>query len=310
MSGQDENVVARSLAGLAEGVEIGPVPYDRVLAGGRRRRLRRRSAAVGALALAVVAVAGGGVVLGAGGGGAGAATVVTAAAGSGASGAGAGQGSGAAVPSARPTATVSAAARDPFTPVRVKLAEGTSNGKAWTAWAALWPATGKDQAYQQARLIWQDQRTARPDLPEPTEDFVRQYRHEGQDLVDLYVTLDGKRLPVGATHETPAPGGEPPRATDPYGNLTGSALGPRAKDAPDPAMKDAPTVVLLQVGSDAAKLVVTLPDGTTTEPAVVTVGDSPVRWVAIPRAAASAGGNIKVYGADGALLATTTDWLR
>ncbi|MFI9331135.1 hypothetical protein ACIGZJ_26795 [Kitasatospora sp. NPDC052868] len=293
-----DEAVARGLTGLAEGLEIGPVPYDRVVAGGRRRRLRRRSAAVGALALAVVAVAGGVAALGPNGSGR--VTAVTAA----------GAPSGVA-PGAGPTATatVTAAARDPFTPVRVALAQGSSNGRAWTAWAALWPAAAKEQALRQAQLIWQDQHAAGSDLPEPTQDFVRQYWQEGEDVVNLYLTLDGRRLPVDATHTTPSPQGQLGAVADRYGTLTGSAIGPRNKGGTDGPMLGAPDVVLVKVRASTARLVASWPDGTTFEPPLVTVGDSPVRWAAIPRQADRPGGKIRVYGADGALLATDTGWL-
>ncbi|MFG3050955.1 hypothetical protein ACGFZP_08385 [Kitasatospora sp. NPDC048239] len=293
-----DEAVARGLTGLAEGLEIGPVPYDRVVAGGRRRRLRRRSAVVGALALAVVAVAGGVAALGPNGSGRVTAVTVAGAPSAVAPGIG---------PTA--TATVTAAARDPFTPVRVTLAQGTSNGKAWTAWAALWPAAAKDQALRQAGLIWQDQHAAGSDLPEPTEDFVRQYWRQGEDVVNLYVTLDGRRLPVDATHTTPSPQGRSADDSDRHGNLTGTAIGPLTKGGTSGPMLGAPDLVLLKVGGDTAKLVASWPDGTTFEPPLVTVGDSAVRWVAIPRREGRDGGKIKVYGADGVLLGTNTSWL-
>ncbi|MFF2039487.1 hypothetical protein ACFVVX_03600 [Kitasatospora sp. NPDC058170] len=309
-----DEAVARGLTGLAEGFEIGPVPYDRVVAGGRRRLLRRRSAAVGALALAVVAVAGGVAALGPDGPGR--ASVVQAAGGSPAVAPSAAPtatatvtAGAAATATAGATATVTAGTRDPFAPVRVQLAQGSSNGRAWTAWAALWPAAAKDQAYRQAGLVWQDRHAAGSDVPEPTEESVRQYWQEGQDVVNLYVTLDGRRLPVDSEHTVASPQGRPADGTDPHGNLSGSAIGPRNKGGTDGPMLGAPDLVLVKVGGDAARMVAAWPDGTTFEPPLVTVGDSPVRWAAIPRRAERPGGEITVYGADGALLATNTSWL-
>ncbi|MFE2410775.1 hypothetical protein ACFXDE_20775 [Kitasatospora sp. NPDC059408] len=278
--------VGLELADAAAGAAVGPVPVDRIVAGGRRIR-RRRRAVVGAVALTAVVVLGGGAFAGLGGRTAGGTTI--------------GAAGGAPLSAPTPAATsgstpsVSTAARDPLSPLRVVLAEGTANGKEWKVWAALWTLAPKEEAFRQAQAIAAERRAVDPEVPEPTEAYVRQYWQPHDDVVNLYFTVGGVRLPhdqvftTRSATQAPPPGGEA---------LTGTSLGHWGKD--DTA---APAdVAVVSVAPDVARVAVTWADGTTTEPPLVTVADSPIRWVAVPRKAGTRAETWRQFGRDGAEL--------
>lgn len=224
-----------------------------------------------------------------------------------------GSGGGAQLPSPGAAASTAAAGptSDPFTPVRTMVAQGTTGGKQWQAWAALWPAGSKDQAWQQDRLIWQEQHAAGGNLPEPTEAFAREYWNADLDQVDVYVVVDGRRQPMDQVLTT-ADSTQPPPSADPSGVRQGAALGQQSKNGTGSAGigLGSVSVVFLQIDPGVAKVVVARPDGSSTETPVATVGASPGGWIALARSDASKGGAIKLYDARGRLLATNTDWLR
>ncbi|WP_035795240.1 hypothetical protein [Kitasatospora mediocidica] len=290
--------VERGLADLAEAVRIGPAPFEQLLTVGRRRLRRRRMALTGAT-LVTAAVLGGGVLIGASHLPTGHTQTVAAASGAGV----------ALTPGSSPgTATTpTPGIRDPFTPVRTLVSQGTVGGKQWQAWAALWPAASREQSLQQARLIWQDEITGSPSLSEPTADYVRQYWQPDTDVVDLYVTLDGHRLNHD-TLDTAPPPSAPPHPTD---SLSGGMVGYTSDKSGEAhnALSASP-VVMSQVGPDVAKVVVTWKDGSTSEPALAAVGDSPSRWFAVLRPAGASAQSVKAYGKDGTVLATDTSMLR
>ncbi|GAA2133799.1 hypothetical protein GCM10009760_10330 [Kitasatospora kazusensis] len=289
--GSEEVRAGRILADLAAGVDLVPVPMERVVAGGRRLR-RRRTALTGAAALVTAVVLGGGALAGAGHlPGSGPQTAVVAAAGG---------GSGTSLMS---SVASSSAARNAFEPVRVVVAQGTSEGKEWKAWAALWPAAQKSQAVKQARMVWQEQHAAGSDLPEPTDAFVLQYWQEHSDVVDLYLTVDGKRLARDFVETPPTPSGPAVDPTGPDGLPAGALLGNK-----DAALGAVP-VAMLMAGPDVAKVVVTWQDGSTSEPVLTTVGDSPVRWIAVAQKPHTKAEKFEVYNAQGKLLGTSTGWL-
>jgi hypothetical protein len=195
--------------------------------------------------------------------------------------------------------------RDPLTPVRVLLAQGGDGGKEWRSYAELWPAAANaDQAVAQAELIWQERHAAIPQLPRETDTEVRGRWRPGLDLVELYTTLDGKRLVDDSVHTVPAPSGKPPVATTADKGLPGTLLALKGAELNNP-------VLLASVNPDVARVVVGWTDGTTSEPVPVPVGDSPTRWFSVARKAPGiTSTTIKLYGADGGLLATDTDWLK
>ncbi|MFI6153895.1 hypothetical protein ACIBCA_14485 [Kitasatospora sp. NPDC051170] len=281
------------LGELAGSVEIGPVPYDRLVAGGRRRLLRRRLVTAGAAAALVAAVGGGVVFATVRGSGADvtvAAAPTTAAA-------------------AAPVVTPSAAptpARDPYTPIRVKLGEGTRDGHTWQAWAALWPAAPtKEAAHRQAQLIFEDRHAAIPQLPKPTEAEVDRSWRPDMDEVNLYLTLDGKRQVDDSTHQVDAPGspGSKDGSSSPTAN-GGTMLGFKGGEM------GASPVVVAGVKPKVAKIVVTWRTGGSTEAVPVAVADSGTRWFAIARKPGSDAETFTYYGADGAVLGTDTGWFR
>ncbi|WP_031072319.1 hypothetical protein [Streptomyces sp. NRRL WC-3742] len=282
------------LGELAGSVEIGPVPYDRLVAGGRRRLLRRRLVTAGAAA-ALVAAVGGGVVF-ATGRGSGADVTVAAAPTTVAAPVTPGS-----VPSATPTP-----ARDPYTPIRVKLGEGTRDGHTWQAWAALWPAAPtKEAAHRQAQLIFEDRHAAIPQLPPLTEAQIDRSWRPDMDQVNHYLTVDGKRQVDDSTHPVPAPG--TPGARDGSSSPTdvgGSMLGFKGGE-----MGDSP-VVVAGVKPKVARIVVTWRTGGATEAVPVAVADSGTRWFAIAKKPGSDAETFTYYGADGAVLGTDTGWFR
>ncbi|MFJ2778934.1 hypothetical protein [Kitasatospora sp. NPDC087315] len=291
---------ARIGAGLTEltaAVRIVPAPLAEIITGGRRLR-RRRNLLTGAAALTVTAVAAAVLValpgLRPGGDG----SVAPAAApvlG------GALPGSAPASPSASP-----GAARDPFQPVRTLVAEGTTDGKQWQAWAALWPLSTREQSFQQAQLIWQEQHAAGSDLSEPTPDYVARYWQPTTDIVDLYLVVDGARLPDDRLSDTPVPGTAEPLTTGPDGSLTGWLLGGGSDKSGKPKVLP---VMMGAVRPDAAKVVVNWSNGTTSEPRLAPVGDSPLRWIAVAQPTGLHATSFKVFAADGRLLGTNKSWL-
>ncbi|MER8182000.1 hypothetical protein [Kitasatospora sp. NPDC094015] len=188
--------------------------------------------------------------------------------------------------------------RDPFTPVRAVLAQGsTADGKVWKAWAALWPRADRAQAVRQAQLLWAERHAADPSLAAPTAEFVQQYWQPDDDVVNLYFTLDGVRLPNDSTGSAPAPSTPHAGAA---GSPTGVLLGHVGKgDTVAPV-----DLAVLQVGSDVGKVVVTWQDGSTDEPQLTALADSPVHWVAVPRPAGRTAKQWQFYDRAGTLLST------
>ncbi|MEV7021589.1 hypothetical protein [Kitasatospora sp. NPDC093558] len=302
----DETAAARRLGELAGSVEIGPAPYDRLVAGGRRRLRRRRLLGTGAAAV-VVAVAVGG---------------VTALGGFGASGRGAGDpaftvaappsatasATAPATPTATTPATPTAPARDPFTPIRTMVGHGTVGGKEWQAWAALWPATAtKQDARRQAELMYEDRHAAIPQLPKPVDADTDRSWQTGLDLVNLYLTVDGKRQVDDSVHDAPAPGilGATAPAVDHHPvSASGTMLGFKGGE-----MGAAP-VVIAEVRRDVAKVVITWDDGSTSEAVPTVVGDSPTHWYAIAKKPGAEVDTYKYLGADGSVLGSDAQWFR
>ncbi|MFF1871310.1 hypothetical protein [Streptomyces sp. CB03911] len=292
-----EPLVARELAGLAEGLEIGPVPYERVLAGGRARRRRRGLAAAVATALATAVVIGAGAVLAGTGPGTGAPAVAAAPAGTGTP----------AVPPAAVTPTTAApAGRDPLTPVRAVVGQGrTPDGQEWQAWVAIWPAVAdQGQARGQLDRIWEERHLVIPGLPREDDGYAEQRLRSGKDWANLYLTVDGRRAVDDTFHDVPPPAAGPPPATDRTRGLDGALLGFKGGE-----LGHTP-VLIASVGPDVASVRVAWSDGTTTEVTPVTVAGSAPRWFAVPRRAGADADSIRLYGADGALLHTSTDWMR
>lgn len=280
--GGDDMWVGSELEGAATGVRIGPVPVERIEAAGRRIRRRRRTA-VGALALASAVVLGGGVAAGLHATPAGART-----------GKAVGPAAGA---SASASASVPAVGRDPFTPVRVVIGQGTVDGKEWKLWEALWPLAPQDRAYQQALAVWQERSAVDPSLTRPTEDYVRQYWQPTEDVVNTYATLDGVRQKYDDQGSYPAPGRLDPQMADTF---AGGVLGPRDKDStPGPLPI---RLAVLSLGPDVGKVVVTWTDGTTLEPEAVTVGDSPYRRLVVAEQPGKKVASWRFYGKDGRTL--------
>lgn len=294
---EDEAAAVRGLTELAEAADLRPAPYELLVTGGRRRLRRRRLSTAGAALVLLAAVVGGGTALGGiGRGTAGApavAAVLPAAAATGAS----------ASATAAATATPTAAGRDPFTPVRVVVGKGAADGKEWKAWAALWPAGTKEQALRQAELMWAERHAAIPQLPEPVEaDVLRSWR-AGRDLVNLYLTVDGRRQVDDSVHDSAVPGAPSPLSTGRDAGLEGTLLGFKGGEM------HASPVLLAAVALDVARVVVTWDDGSTTEPVPVAVGDSPVRWFGVAKKAGGSAKSITLLGQDGSVLATDKDWM-
>ncbi|MFG2846712.1 hypothetical protein ACGF12_26595 [Kitasatospora sp. NPDC048296] len=312
MSNEDmagaEAAASYELGDLAGSVEIGAVPYDRLVAGGRRRLRRRRLLTGAAAAAVVVAVAGAGAAFGGYGRGAGGASVaaVSSAAAT-ASGTPSASPTPSAVPTptATPTPTPSAApsgtARDPFTPIRVKVREGTVNGHALEAWVALWPAapTAED-GLKQGRLIGEERRAADPNLLSDPEQSGNPAWEPHTDRVDVYLTADGTRQPGDFVEATTAPGGT--AKGDSEGIIKGVVLNRVVGAAGRPDM------VVVPVGPEVAKVVVTWKTGGSVEAVPVAVGDSPVHWYAVVRRPGSTDNTATSYAADGSVLRTQSTW--
>ncbi|MER7755989.1 hypothetical protein [Kitasatospora sp. NPDC097643] len=262
--------VGLGLAEAAAGAKVGPVPVADILAGGRRLR-RRRHALVGMVALGSAMVLAGGAMAALHGAAADGGSVAAIAPANAGPGGGTGGG-----PSFEPPAGAVAAVRNPLVPVRTVLAQGTVDGKEWKVWAALWPLAPQERAYEQALAVWNERRTVDPELSRPTEDFVRQYWQPDSDVVNVYFTVDGVRLGHDSEGTALAPGHLPPQAAQAT-TFGGGLLGHRGKDD-TVAPLDVATVAL---GPNVGRVVVTWTDGTTTEPQAVTVGDSPIRRIAL-----------------------------
>ncbi|MEU8923181.1 hypothetical protein AB0D10_19925 [Kitasatospora sp. NPDC048545] len=294
-AGDGAAVAARALGDLAGSVETGAVPYDRLVAGGRRRLRRRRLLTAAAAAVLVTAVVGGGAVLGERG----RQTVSTVAAASASVSA-----SGSAPSSA--AATPTAPARDPFTPVRVRVGEGTVDGRSWQAWAALWPAAPtREDAHRQEELLWEDRHAAIPQLPRTTDAEVDRAWRADLDAVNLYLTLDGTRQVDDSVHRTVVPGG-PTAVSLPPSPFSGGGTVLGLKGA---ELGDSP-VLICGVAPQVAKVVVTWVTGGSTEAVPVAVGDSPTHWFALAKKPGSDARTFTLYAADGSVLGADTTWFR
>ncbi|MFG2905744.1 hypothetical protein ACGF13_11865 [Kitasatospora sp. NPDC048286] len=274
--------VGLGLAEAAAGARIGPAPVADIVAGGRRLRHRRRTV-VGAVALAAVVALTGGALAQLRPGPAPAHGV-------GPAGVGAVLGPATAAPS------TTAAVRDPLTPVRVLLGQGvTPDGKQWQLWEALWPEAPRERAFEQATAVWKERSRYDSAAAEPTEEYVRRYWQPDFDVVDVYFTVDGVRQSHDSEGVQPAPGKVDPRSRTTFG---GGLVGHRGKgDTVAPL-----DVVLLSLGPDVGRVVVTWTDGTSTEPPLVTVADSPVRAVVVARPGAKRASSWQFFDRDGNVL--------
>ena len=288
-TGTDRDGLGQDLSDLAHSLEIGPFAFQDVLRGGRRRRRQRRALLFSAGAVATAAVLSFTLTTGS-------SPVPTATA----SPTGTGR---QAVPA--PSRTTAPPGRDPFHPVTVLLAGGGSGGHTWKAWVDLWPAVDQRQDLRQLQAMDAVRHKAIPQLPPATQSDADASWRPDTDLVDLYLTRDGKRLVDDSVRTTPAPGGTTGTGTPAIGGgdgLNGTLLGFKGSE-----MGSTP-VLLAQVGSAAAEVVVTWQDGSTSRPALVRVGDSPLRWFAVAKKPGQVDRSIKVYDAHGGLLVTDTTW--
>ncbi|WP_224282442.1 hypothetical protein, partial [Streptomyces sp. LS1784] len=180
-------------------------------------------------------------------------------------------------PATAPATSATPAVRDPLTPVRVLLGQDrTPDGKQWQLWESLWPEAPQERAFEQATAVWEERSRYDPAVPRPTEDFVRQYWQPDSDVVNVYFTVDGVRLGHDSEGTQAAPGKVDPRSRTSFG---GGMVGHRGKDDTVAPLD----VVLLSLGPDVGRVVVTWADGSTTEPPFVTVADSPVRAMVVAR---------------------------
>ncbi|MFE6868519.1 hypothetical protein ACFVFS_18370 [Kitasatospora sp. NPDC057692] len=291
--------VARALSGLAGAVEPGPAPYSAVLAGGRRRVVRRRTSLGGALALALVAAVGGVAAVngGVGRSAVGGATVAVSTA----------DASAVVLPGAAPTA--SGNPRDPLVPTRIQVLAGTEDGRPWSVWAALWPAPGKERILEQARMIWAEDAAAGYPWPAPTEEYVTRYGTPDSDHVVFYYYLDGKRLATPAEAFV-APPGSPVGLTSAVSSdqrFSKVWLGRQAKNGEDDPLFHVPKAQAGLIGPDVARAEVRWTDGATAEPAILALGDSGARWIAVAKRGIPA--ELRLYAADGSLIAADGRWL-
>ncbi|MFF4382757.1 hypothetical protein [Kitasatospora sp. NPDC001547] len=271
--------VGLGLAEAAAGARIGPPPVADIVAGGRRLRHRRRTVAGAAALAAVVALSGGALAQ--------LRPDPAVARGTGPAGVGAGLAPAAAPTATGPTPTAAAptapatgatpGVRDPLTPVRVLLGQGrTGDGRQWQLWEALWPLAPQERAFEQATAVWEERSRYDQTVPKPTEEFVRQYWQPDSDVTNVYLTLDGQRLGHDSAGSQPAPGRVDPRSRTTF---AGGLVGRSSKDGVIPPVD----LVLISLGPDVGRVVVTWADGSTTEPQAVTVADSPVREMAVAR---------------------------
>ncbi|MFD5468468.1 hypothetical protein ACFWIQ_37530 [Kitasatospora sp. NPDC127059] len=310
-----EAAVSWELGDLAESVETGPVPYERLVAGGRRRLRRRRLLTAVAVATMVVVVGGAGAAFEGHGRGAGGAVVAAAASPSTAAPA-ASPGSSASVPGAPSTGATatatpstspsdgpSGAPRDPFTPMRARIAGGTTvSGHTWEAWVAEWPSPATEQdALKQDKLMQVERLAAGSDLKSliPRDSKGNWVPH--CDIANLYYTVDGKRQPDDVLYSL----------AEPRGPFTGGIGGLSASlGLKDRARTGLPPVVIGAERPEVAKIVITWDTGDTTEVAPIPVGDSVLHWYAVM---AKPGAGVKTYtayGADGSVERTTDQWVR
>ncbi|MCG6497915.1 hypothetical protein [Kitasatospora sp. A2-31] len=305
-------LIGSGLAEAAEAVRVGPAPVGAAVAGGRRIRRRRRTL-VGAVVLgSAVLVAGAGAV-GLHDGPAAAGVAVPAAGGP--------------APLVEPGPVVPEPAvgpavppavgsgveasprgeRDPLSAARTVVGEGTADGRAWKAVAALWPAAAdRLQALAQARTIWQEQRTAGSDLTEPTAAAIDQYWQPGQDIVDVYLTVDGVRMPDDHTFLTPAPGA---RAGTGLTGATGEGalIGYRGKGETEPPVD----VLVVAVGPSVGRATVTWTDGTTSEVPLRGLGTgSESRWLVMSRPAGAKASAWHLYDRQGSPIAGDLGWFK
>ncbi|WP_030241131.1 hypothetical protein [Streptomyces sp. NRRL S-350] len=301
----DERAAVWALGELAGSVETGPVPYDRLVAGGRRRLRRRRLLTAGAAAVLVAAVLGAGAALGERGRQAVSTAAVAASAGTAASASASAVSSASASAAAAASgpasvaAATSAPARDPLDPVRVKVGEGTANGHTWQAWTALWPAAQtKESALEQARLIQAERHAANPDVRPVTQADVDRNFDRLLDAANLYYTVDGKRQAEDSVQPVSAPGEYP------------AAVGGASLGLEHGASSGLPPVVIEGVRPEVAKIVVEWRTGGSTEAVPVPVGDSPWRWYAVLAKPGTDARAVTSYAADGSVLGTDTRWLR
>ncbi|WP_380277949.1 hypothetical protein [Kitasatospora purpeofusca] len=288
--------VARALSGLARTMEPGPAPYPAVLAGGRRRVVRRRASLGGALALALVAAVGGvAAVNGGPGGPAGSAAVAVSTADLPAL----------LVPGAAPAAQ---GPRDPLVPTRIQVLAGTVDGKPWSVRAALWPAPGKERIHEQARRIWEEDAAAGYPWPAPTEDYVNRYGTPDADHVVFYYVLDGKRLATPAEALVAPPGAPVGLAFNaPDDRFAKVWLGRQAKNGEADPLFHVPKAQAGLIRPDVARAEIRWTDGVTAEPAILALGDSEARWIAVAKRGIPA--ELRLYAADGSLIAADRKWL-
>ncbi|MEU8514475.1 hypothetical protein AB0C76_23200 [Kitasatospora sp. NPDC048722] len=298
-----EAAAARALSDLAGSIEAGAVPYDRLVGRGRRRLRRRRLLTVAAAGAVAVAVAGAASAFGGYGAGTGGAAVVaapTVAAAPSTPPAASGAPSAASGPS--PSGGPSGAARDPFTPIRVKIGEGSLNGRTWQAWVAEWPSpTTERDALRQAETIRAERGGVGPDarslLPRNSAGkWLPDY-----DLANLYYTVDGKRQAEDVVQSVRAPGGPS------GGGLGGAAASLGLKDT---AKSGLPPVLVGSAAPDVAKIVITWETGGSTEVVPVTAADSTMRWYGLMAKPGSGVRNYTDYAADGSVLRSSDHWLR
>ncbi|MFE4513281.1 hypothetical protein ACFRMQ_03640 [Kitasatospora sp. NPDC056783] len=302
-SAEAEAATAWGLSELAGGVEAGEVPYDRLVAGGRRRLRRRRLLTAGMAAALVVGVAGGTAVLGERGRDA-VSTVVAASASAPGVTAPASpatpdtpSGPAAPAPPGPPATPRAPGARDPFHPVRVKVAEGTASGHTWQAWAALWPAAPtKEDFATQLQLIRAERYAANPDVKPVTQESIDINWSPRIDRVNYYYLVDGERQKDDALPAVSGAGQSP------------SAVGAASLGLQYPS--DVPPVVIGGVQPEVTKVVVAWKTGGATEAATVAVGDSPFRFFGLGAKPGSDAAKVTYYAADGSEVRTADDWLR
>ncbi|MFI6152829.1 hypothetical protein ACIBCA_09060 [Kitasatospora sp. NPDC051170] len=264
---QDRDIwLGLGLAEAASEAKVGPVPMADIMAGGRRIRHRRRTV-VGALALASAVALGGGALT----------QLHPAPVASAASG---GPDTAAALgPASAPTKAATApTAKDPLKPQRVLLTEGTTNGKSWKVWRALWPLAPKERAYEQALAVWQERSAYNPNATKPTEAYVQQYWQPDRDVTNDYVEVDGVRQSHDGQGDLPAAGHVLPQMTA-QTTFGAGMLGHWSKEDPGPFFPA--EIGTVSLGPAVDKVVVSWSDGTKSEPKPVTVGDSPIRVIAM-----------------------------
>ncbi|MFE4975272.1 hypothetical protein ACFRAR_24600 [Kitasatospora sp. NPDC056651] len=275
-----EEWLGLGLSEAAAGARIGPAPVADIVAGGRRLRRRRRSV-VGAAALAAVVALAGGAVAQLRPGPASTQRIGPAQVG--------------AVPSPTAASATSAtpAVRDPLTPTRTLLNQGvTADGKQWQLWHALWPLAPKERAFEQATAVRAERSRYDANVAMVTEEYVRQYWQPDSDVVDVYFTVDGVRIGHDYEGTRPAPGKVDPLRRTEFG---GGLIGRSGKDGIVPPVD----LVLIELWPDVGRVAVTWEDGTTTEPQVVTVADSPIREMAVARPGTMRAKSWQFYDKDG-----------